>query len=433
MIAVFAQACGGGQADPRTDALNDAAAQDIPHDLPPTDGFADSPDPGDLLGEAPGDIDATSDVAPPDVSANCPGEPLCPCDDNGDCFSGLCLETMNGRLCSAGCSSADTCPRGWRCEAVATTPDVVYGCVAPSRLCRPCLTNADCAWQGQGEDVCISHGATGSFCGVGCVEDNDCVNGFVCADVTATSRTAAKQCMPAGEAPCPCTAWFAEQAFLTDCFTQNPDLPDRQCKGTRTCDVPCPAPMPIPEDCNGLDEDCNGLTDDGMAAPEANRHVGVCADAVKVCAGNAGWMEPIYSDIASFESTEVTCDGHDNDCDGDTDENMNNPIADVQFGICAGATKVCNGPGGGWVEPDYAQRPYYESPETACDGRDNDCDSVVDTDPEVAASAPTADRQNGVCAASRKRWAKRAWKPPWPPSPRTKPRCSARVRTCFTI
>ncbi len=65
VVTVFAQACGGSQADPRTDALNDATAQDILHDLPLTDGFADSPDPGDLIGDAPGDIDATSDVAPP--------------------------------------------------------------------------------------------------------------------------------------------------------------------------------------------------------------------------------------------------------------------------------------------------------------------------------------------------------------------------------
>lgn len=412
-------ACGGQGSGLPIDVADGANPGDIPADNP---SLTDLPSLTDAPTDLPVAADGSPEVVPVedgwsqdvgvDVPANCPGEYLCPCTENGDCYSGYCVDTMDGRRCSKPCSTGDNCSQGWQCSPVPGAADPVDLCRAPASLCRPCQADEDCAWSSGGEDLCIPHGDIGSFCGVACDVNEDCIDGFVCADIETEDRATVKQCVPTGNAVCPCTPYFEERAYQTVCRTVNPDLPDRACTALRTCDEPCPAPMPLIEDCNGLDEDCNGLTDDFAVAPPADKDTGVCAGQVKTCTGAGGWIDPVYSDIVGFESTEVTCDGLDNDCDTLTDEDMNNPLADVQYGVCAGATKVCNGAGGGWVEPDYSTMPYYESGESSCDGRDNDCDNLVDADPEVAANAPPANKHVGVCASATKVCVSGAWAEP---------------------
>ena len=154
--------------------------------------------------------------------------------------------------------------------------------------------------------------------------------------------------------------------------------------------------------CDGLDNDCDGLVDepDDLAVPDALLHVGACAGARQVCAGEAGWTEPDYQSLAGYEAAESSCDGLDNDCNGKADDipAAVAPLADRAVGLCTDARKVCAG-GRGWVEPDYARIDGYEATETDCDGVDSDCDGVVDDVP--AAAAPPADLQDGVCAGAR--------------------------------
>ncbi len=132
------------------------------------------------------------------------------------------------------------------------------------------------------------------------------------------------------------------------------------------------------ESCDGLDNDCDGETDEGLAAPPAALTQGVCAAAaVQVCDGDNGWQEPDYTAVAGYEAEETLCDGLDNDCDGETDEGLTAPVASKTRGVCAGKKQVCAGDGG-WVEPDYAAITNYEETEvTAGDGLDNDCDGFV--------------------------------------------------------
>ncbi|TNE88547.1 MAG: hypothetical protein EP330_14340 [Deltaproteobacteria bacterium] len=149
--------------------------------------------------------------------------------------------------------------------------------------------------------------------------------------------------------------------------------------------------------CDGLDNDCNGTDDDLADAPPADLTDGVCAGQVKICDGAGGWVEPDYAQIADYEATEVSCDGLDNDCSGQADDLSGAPAADVQLGVCAGAKKVCDG-SGGWAEPDYTALANYESDELSCDALDNDCDGTTDDD----APPPNADEQDGVCAGASK-------------------------------
>jgi hypothetical protein len=144
-----------------------------------------------------------------------------------------------------------------------TDPDVVFICVSKfANLCRPCSTGADCKSVGGVDDVCLDYGSDGDFCGGVCTENDDCPWGFSCTDGKTVEGADVKQCV-ADTGTCPCTAKSVALAATTTCEVVNEF---GECPGTRTCTVEgltaCSAAEPAAESCNGIDDDCDGDVDE---------------------------------------------------------------------------------------------------------------------------------------------------------------------------
>ena len=133
---------------------------------------------------------------------------------------------------------------------------------------------------------------------------------------------------------------------------------------------------PEPELCGtGADEDCDGETDEGFdtgAACAAGR--GACArDGVTVCSADG---TGVVCGAEPGPAIAETCNGIDDDCDGDTDE-------DFDLGaICREGEGACERPGrmvcaadGSGVECDAEPGPAGVE---LCNGVDDDCDGETD-------------------------------------------------------
>ena len=125
-----------------------------------------------------------------------------------------------------------------------------------------------------------------------------------------------------------------------------------------------------PELCDGIDNDCNGTVDDGIAPVATTCGAGACASTgSRTCQGG----QLVDSCVAGTPTTEI-CDGIDNDCNGQVDEN--NPggggtCATGLPGVCSTGTTTCQG-------GSLICLQNTEASEEICDGLDNNCDGVVD-------------------------------------------------------
>ncbi len=336
-----------------------------------------------------------------------PGEPGYPCTADDQCNSGFCVITGDGRQCTLQCASE--CPFGWKCVLhKPSLPDEVYICApAAMNLCRPCNQNSDCLLNGvEAGDRCMPYGDSGSFCGAACASAADCPPGYDCRTQDDVSGGTTSQCiLTSGE--CECNQWFADDGASTACAAGN-DL--GTCPGTRKCTAlglsSCDAPVPAAETCNAIDDDCDGNTDEGTAGATCYNpnQWGTCAGVVTCQAGQPGCDGPL--------AAPETCDGNDNDCDGDTDEGF--PDTDKD-GLADCLEPDKDGDGvvdakdnceldfnplqedfdldtvGDICDPDDDNDLHADEKDCAphdaashpgadeeCDGKDNDCDGIVD-------------------------------------------------------
>jgi hypothetical protein len=215
----------------------------------------------------PGDVWAeTSDASTEEIKPQCEAGEGCfmdGCTENSDCQSGWCVLHMGDKVCTQACQ--EECPPGWTCQQVmGTGPDVYFICVSSfSNLCRPCATGGDCGNIAGGVEPCLDYGDEGSFCGGTCgASGSECPWGFTCEEAATVDGIMLTQCV-AEAGICPCTGTSAELGLWTPCHEEN-DW--GLCQGKRVCGedglTGCDAQSPAEETCNGLDDNCDGQMDE---------------------------------------------------------------------------------------------------------------------------------------------------------------------------
>ena len=359
----------------------------------------------DGLGEFSVDYHAWPDLVPEMDAGPVPGEAGYPCEAADDCNSGLCIQTADGRQCTMTCE--EECPFGWVCAQYAPSlPDVVFVC-APRffDLCKPCMENNHCVTHVSAGQACVDYGASGAYCGEACLDDGDCPEGYACLDGQDVNMTAVRQCVFGQQ--CACTQWALDSGAQTGCYQENEW---GVCQGQRMCQSAglsqCDAAVPAAEQCNGEDDDCDGDVDEDTSGGSCvlenayGQCPGVidCHEGNPVCEGNQPQAE--------------MCNGEDDDCDGDVDENFEDTNGD---GVADCMTNDKDGDGvvdgqdncpakfnPGQVDNDFdnfgdvcdADDDNDQSPDELdcaplddevnpdeveiCDGKDNNCNYIVD-------------------------------------------------------
>jgi hypothetical protein len=158
------------------------------------------------------------------------------------------------------------------------------------------------------------------------------------------------------------------------------------------CEYPCTAQGA--EDCDGVDDDCDGETDEAPMTPTITcLDQGVCANVSPRCR-NGVWECPYPS---TYEASETLCDNLDNDCNGSVDEtfpNKNEPCV-TGNGVCRSNGVIICSAGGGGTECSATAGSPTEDPEVTCDGLDNDCDGQVDEGIPLSAEMAPVDMGGG--------------------------------------
>ena len=152
------------------------------------------------------------------------------------------------------------------------------------------------------------------------------------------------------------------------------------------------------DECNQRDDDCDGLIDEGFNLGQDPNHCGACgvsclttgvAEASCLsgrCVISACEEGYINLDGQANNGCEYSCNGADgaevcngadDDCDGQVDEAIEININCLNQGLCAGISPECRGDDG--IICAYPEEVNLGG-EIRCDGRDEDCDGLIDED-----------------------------------------------------
>lgn len=114
------------------------------------------------------------------------------------------------------------------------------------------------------------------------------------------------------------------------------------------------------EVCNNKDDDCDGTVDEGLTkdCPKT----GPCGKLKKVKCIKGQWESCLGGKVPA-----ETCNGKDDNCDGNIDENLTRPCTTK----CGKGTQNC-------IQGDWSTCTAPQPSNEICDGRDNDCDGQVD-------------------------------------------------------
>ena len=297
-------------------------------------------DTGTTIGDALENDDSAGNDIPVTTGTDCPGGAGCPCQQNDDCDTAVCIETSAGGRCAQKC--VDACPGGTTCSPIDVGSDTLNVCVPKwGFLCAPCQQSAECKAIGQASAGCVDYGGAGGFCGASCASLADCPGGYVCKASATVEGTPIQQCvlaptavLPGSPEPgvCGCSPRATQKGLTTLCSVSHPGKDGNgepqtlTCTGFRSCSgtglSACDAAKPATEVCDTIDNDCDGTTDDATCDDQNPCTTDTC----KPGAGKAGQAAG-----CTHEPREGTCS------DGDACT-----LDDVcQAGACAPGKQVC--------------------------------------------------------------------------------------------
>ena len=294
---------------------------------------------------------------------------LVPCQDHEDCNQkGICLaDGMGGKSCFPWCEKESECPDGYVCRLPFGFEDTA--CFpAAANLCRPCKEDSDCTPEAIPVTVsCLNFGQDGWFCGSECTEDGKlpCPETHFCGQVAGTELL---RCMPKPGTECDCEPWM--EGLSTPCFGESVL---GKCFGERVCKdgvlQTCSVSAPMPESCDGKDNDCDGQVDEGLEgnAPTCilDFDSGACQVPKQCLQGKWTCVKTAFLDICSVIGMECFWWGAITDYDGDYYPDFCDPDDDAD---------------GYWDEEDCQPLNPAMNPGALeiCDGIDGDCNGVGD-------------------------------------------------------
>ena len=185
------------------------------------------------------------------------------------------------------------------------------------------------------------------------------------------------------------------------------DLPSGHVADATDCDDANAAINPAAgELCDGVDNDCDGTVDEDDASDASTWHAdgdgdsyGDSASTAAACYQPSGYVADDTdcddTDGAINPAADELCDGVDNDCDGDTDEEAVDYAwwhADSDsdgYGNPLVTSTACDQPSG-YVSDDTdcddTDAAQYPGADELCNGEDDDCDGAVDEDDSLDVS-----------------------------------------------
>ncbi|MET0343852.1 MAG: MopE-related protein [Polyangiales bacterium] len=170
-------------------------------------------------------------------------------------------------------------------------------------------------------------------------------------------------------------ASYARDASCGLGYCRANNTPSRCVDGQETACMPAAAPSASDLTCDGVDDDCNGQVDDGFVARRLTCGVGTCSRVIDATACTSGVETACTPGTAA--ASDTTCDNLDDDCDGRTDEGYVQTTVPCGTGACAmTGQRICVM----GVEDSTCVTGMPAASDASCNNRDDDCDGFVDED-----------------------------------------------------